>query len=315
MINISHKFSTLRSAKAQGWLKLKPSTIQLIKEGLVAKGDVLTAARIAGIESAKRTSDWIIFTHPIPLDHVEITVEILDEGLFVTSEVVTVWKTGVEIEAITSVTGALLNALDMLKPHDPEMVMTDIRVVEKSGGTNDFKDSFDPPLSAAILVISDSTHSGLRKDKSGKVIQEFLEQYPVQIDIYDILPDDSGMVRKRVTELVQNKVKLIITTGGTGFGPNDVTPEAVQPLLEKTAPGVAERMRNYGNDRTPYAMLSREIAGIAGESLILTLPGSSKGALESMQALFPGVLHIFPMMWGGGHGSGTKHSKKRNSKK
>lgn len=309
MINISHKFSTLRYAKATGLLRLNPSTIKLIKDGLVAKGDIRTAAKIAGIESAKRTSDWIIFTHPIPLDHVNITTELREDGLFVTSEVVTVWKTGVEIEAITSVTGALLNALDMLKPHDSDLVMTDIKVVEKSGGVNDFRDAFDPPLSAAVLVISDSTHAGQRKDKSGKVITEILEEYPVTVDTYDILPDDSAKIRERVAGLVENKIKLIITTGGTGFGPKDVTPEAIQPLLEKPAPGVSERMRTYGSDRTPFAMLSREVAGIAGDSLILTLPGSSKGALECMQALFPGVLHIFPMMAGGGHGSKAKHSK------
>lgn len=301
MIDITHKPLTLRYAKAEGWLEMEAATLKRISEGKVAKGDVLAIARVAGIESAKRTSDWIIFTHPIPLDGVEVYVELKDNGLRIIAEVQSVWKTGVEIEAITAVTGALLNALDMLKPYDSNLRMTNIRVTEKRGGTNDFRDSFDPPLTAAVLVISDSTYTGNRTDKSGKIIKEMLQQQDVTVEVYDILPDDEAKIRQHVAGLIEKNIQLIITTGGTGFGPKDATPEALRELIDKPAPGISERMRSYGSDRTPYAMLSREIAGMAGQSLILTLPGSSKGARESMQALFPGVLHLFRMMWGGGH--------------
>lgn len=227
--------------------------------------------------------------------------ELLDDGLEITAEVETVWKTGVEVEAIAAVTNALLNALDMLKPHDDDLAMTDIRIIEKKGGKDDFRDSFDPPLNAAVLVISDSTYAGDRKDKSGKIIQQLLNEQQIDVETYDILPDDADRIRNRVARLIEDKVQLIITTGGTGFGPNDVTPEAVSPLIEKEAPGIVEQIRSYGSRRTPYAMLSREVAGIVGDSLVMTLPGSSNGARESMQALFPGVLHLFRMMWGGGH--------------
>lgn len=301
MINITHKSSTLRYARAEGRLKMAPATVELIRQNKVAKGDVRAIARVAGIASAKRTADWIIFTHPIPLDGAEVEVTVEEDGLRITAEVHSVWKTGVEIEAITAVTGALLNALDMLKPYDSSLIMTDIQVVEKKGGTNDFRDRFDPPLSAAVLVISDSTFTGQRQDKSGKVIVQILQLQDVEVKTYDVLPDDADRIRQRVAGLVGEEINLIITTGGTGFGPKDLTPQAIQTMIDIPAPGIAERMREYGSQRTPYAMLSREIAGLAGQSLILTLPGSSKGARESMQALFPGVLHIFPMMWGGGH--------------
>lgn len=309
MINITHKSSTLRYARAEGHLRMKKSTVELIRQRKVAKGDVRAIARVAGIESAKRTADWIIFTHPIPLDGVEVEVRLEEAGIYITAEVRSVWKTGVEIEAITAVTGALLNALDMLKPYDSALIMTDIQVVEKTGGKNDFRDHFDPPLSAAVLVISDSTFAGQRQDKSGKVIVQILEQQDVEVKTYDVLPDDADRIHQRVADLIGEEVNLIITTGGTGFGPKDLTPQAVQPLIDIPAPGIAECMRDFGSQRTPYAMLSREIAGVAGGSLILTLPGSSKGARESMQALFPGVLHIFPMMWGGGHPLKKKQNK------
>lgn len=301
MINITPKTSTRRYAKAIGTLTMAPSTVALIREGKVKKGNLPEIARTAGIEAAKRTADRVIFAHPIPLDGIEIDTELLEEGVKITAEVYTVWKTGVEVEALAAVTGALLNALDMLKPHDENLAMTDIRVVDKRGGKNEFRDDFDAPIRAAVLVISDSTYAGDRQDKSGKIIRKMLEQEEVAVEVYDILPDEEDKIRARVKTLIKEGLQLVITTGGTGFGPKDVTPEAIRPLLDKTAPGIVERIRGYGNRRTPYAMLSREVAGIAGESLVITLPGSSSGARESMHALFPGLLHLFRMMWGGGH--------------
>ncbi|HKJ67584.1 MAG TPA: bifunctional molybdenum cofactor biosynthesis protein MoaC/MoaB [bacterium] len=303
MINVSHKSNTLRRAKAEGVLKAQPETLQRVRKGTVPKGDVLATARAAGIAAAKRTSDWVVFSHPIPLDWVDLSFEIQDDGLKVTAEAETVWKTGVEIEAITAVSAALLNAFDMLKPLDTTMEIGEIKVVEKRGGKSQFAEHFDEPLRAAVLVISMSTYQGTREDKSGRVIQEYLQAEPVEVAVYEILPDEEDRIRNRILELVEKEhCDLVITTGGTGFGPADFTPEATGPILEKEAPGITEKMRDYGSQRTPYAMLSREMAGTIGQSLILNLPGSSNGARESMEALFPGILHIFPMLKGGGHG-------------
>ncbi len=303
MINVSHKSSTLRRAKAEGFLKASPEVLQRIKEGTVPKGDVLATARVAGITAAKQTSDRIIFSHPIPLDWVDLSFEIQEDRLKVTAKAETVWKTGVEIEAITAVSSALLNAFDMLKPLDSDMEITGIKVVKKSGGKSQFAEQFDTPLKAAVLVISTSTFEGTREDKSGKIIRKYLEDLQIDVAVYEVLPDDQGQIKSRILELAkEEKCDLVITTGGTGFGLADFTPEATKPILEKEAPGIAEKIREFGAQRTPYAMLSREVAGTIGETLIINLPGSSKGARESMDALFPGILHIFPMLWGGGHG-------------
>lgn len=309
MINVSNKNSSLRYARAEGFLNMKPETLEFIKRNKVPKGDVLATARAAGISVAKKTSELVVFCHPIPLDWIDVKVEIIPQGLHVTAEAESVWKTGVEMETIGGVMGALLNAYDMLKPLDQDMEMTAIRVVEKRGGKSQFAERFEVPLKTAVLVISDSTHTKKRKDRSGQVIKEFLQDQPVSVDIYETLPDDKELIQSRVLQLIKKEgCDLIITTGGTGFGPKDFTPEAINPVLDKYAPGIVERMRGYGSDRTPYAMLSREIAGTIDSSLVLTLPGSSKGASESMQALFPGVLHIFPMLWGGGHNEMEKNS-------
>ncbi len=302
MIDVSPKFYSLRYAKAEGFLRGASATIDRIFERQVPKGDVLEVARAAGIAAAKRCSDLIVFCHPIPLDWVEISYERCEAAMRVVCEVRSVWKTGVEVEAITGVTGALLNAYDMVKPLDSALSFGDIRVVEKRGGKSDFTDTFPEPLRAAVLVISDSTHAGTRKDKSGRIIKEFLERQPVRVAVYEILPDDRQRIAARLRGLADDEgVQLVFTTGGTGLGPRDVTPEATAEIIDREVPGIAEAIRRHGRDRTPYAMLSRGLAGVRGNCLIVNLPGSSKGARESLEALFPGLLHIFPMLRGAGH--------------
>jgi len=303
MIDVSPKFNTLRYALAEGFLYGKPKTLKRVFDKTVPKGDVAEVARAAGIQAAKRCADWITFCHPIPLDWVEVRLEPEKNRIRMFAEVRSVWKTGVEMEAITAVSAALLNAYDMLKPLDDSLSFGDIRVVGKKGGKSDFADPPGKKIKTAVLVISDSTHAGKRKDKSGGSIQEFLANQPVQIDFYEVLPDDRDKIAERLRQLADTeKVKLIFTTGGTGLGPRDVTPEATLGVIERSVPGIVEAVRSYGKDRTPYAMLSRGEAGVRGGCLIVNLPGSSKGALESLQALFPGLLHIFPMMQGKGHG-------------
>jgi molybdenum cofactor synthesis domain-containing protein len=190
----------------------------------------------------------------------------------------------------------------MLKPLDTELSFGGIKVLKKRGGKSNFSDTFSKPVQAAVLVLSDSTHAGTRKDKSGLIIKEFFKDQPVEISIYEVLPDDRKLIAERLVALAdKEKMQLVFTTGGTGLGPRDVTPEATLDVLERTVPGIVEAIRKHGRDRTPFAMLSRGEAGVRGDCVIINLPGSSKGAQESLQSLFPGLLHIFPMMRGKGH--------------
>ncbi len=296
---------------AEGYLYGKQATLKKVFDKTVPKGDVTEVARAAGIFAAKRCADWITFCHPIPLDWMEVKLEPGKNKIKVTAEVRSVWKTGVEMEAITAVSAALLNAYDMLKPLDDSLSFGDICVVNKKGGKSDFSDSFKKDIKTAVLVMSDSTHAGKRKDKSGKIVKEFLADKPVQVEVYEVLPDDREVISDRLRRLADDEeIKLIFTTGGTGLGPRDVTPEATLTVIDRTVPGIVEAIRSHGKDRTPFAMLSRGEAGVRKDSLIINLPGSSKGAIESLQALFPGLLHIFPMMQGKGHGKTKKETKK-----
>lgn len=302
MIDVSPKFNTLRYAKARGVLHARAETIQRVKNRDVPKGDVLEVGRSAGIGAAKRTSDWLVFCHPIPLDWVEVHAELFDDKIEVTAEAKAIWKTGVEMEALTAVSAALLNMYDMLKPIDDNLFIGEIRLLEKKGGKSDYTDELTHPITAAVLVISDSTFEGKREDRSGKIIKEFLSTQPIDVKLYEILPDDKERIQKRLIELVdQENIGLIFTTGGTGMGPKDVTPEATKTVIEKEIPGIAEAMRKHGKERTPYAMLAREVCGMRKKSVIINLPGSSRGAKESLEAIFPGLLHGFLMIAGGKH--------------
>ncbi|WP_103029228.1 bifunctional molybdenum cofactor biosynthesis protein MoaC/MoaB [Salinibacter altiplanensis] len=302
MIDVSHKTHSLRYARAEGLLRAGPRVRTKLREESIPKGNVQATARAAGIDAAKRTSEWVTFCQTLPLDWVDLHFEVVEEGLKVTAEAQTVWKTGVEIEVITAVSAALVNAYDMCKPLTDDLAMTDVRVVEKRGGYSNYRQEFENDLGAAALVVSDSTYAGDREDRSGTAIQSFLEDRPVEVVTSDVLPDEPDRIQDYVAEQANDPaIDLVFTTGGTGFGPRDETPEAIAPILDREAPGIAEKMRSYGTERTPYALLSRQVAGTIGETLVVTLPGSTSGVEESLHALFPGLLHIFPMMWGGGH--------------
>ena len=302
MIDVSRKSNTLRYARAEGRLRCGSGTLDAIRAREVPKGDVLEVARAAGISAGKRTADTLVFCHPIPLDWVEITLSVEEDHLAVTAEVKSVWKTGVEMEALTAVTAALLNAWDMVKPLDESLSIEGIRLVEKKGGRSDWRDTFSEPIRCAVLVISDSTHAGEREDRSGLVIRESLEHQPVDVTVYEILPDDRTIIAQKLEMLADSgEIDLILTTGGTGLGPRDVTPEATKEVIDREVPGITEMVRAYGSQRTPHAMLSRSLCGQRGETLIINLPGSSRGASEGMDALLPGLLHAFPMIRGEGH--------------
>jgi molybdenum cofactor synthesis domain-containing protein len=213
-----------------------------------------------------------------------------------------VHKTGVEMEALTAASVAALTIYDMAKALDESLEITGIHLLSKHGGKSDFADSPAKPLSAAVLVISDSISSGEKSDQSGRTIVDRLETEGLRVATYKVVPDDPEIITRELLAYAdEQKIDLVVTTGGTGFGPRDNTPEVMEKVIERQVPGIPEAARAYGRDRTPYAMLSRGRAGIRGKTLIVNLPGSAKAAAESLDALFPGLLHAFKMLAGGGH--------------
>jgi cyclic pyranopterin phosphate synthase len=301
MIDVSEKLDTLREATAEATVRVRPETIDMVKSGNVPKGNVIEMARAAGILGAKKTSELIPFCHQVPLDWISVDFE-FGEKIVIKTQAKAIWKTGVEMEALTAASIAALTIYDMLKPIDDSLEITSVKLIEKRGGKSEWKQHLKPPLKAAVLVLSDTVSQGKKEDKSGKIIVEKLKKEPVEVVEYRILPDDFDMIKRELIRLSdEEKVDLILTSGGTGLSPRDVTVDATKTVIQRDVPGIPEAARIYGFQRTPYAMLSRETAGVRGKTIIINLPGSSRGASESMDALFPWVLHAFHILRGGGH--------------
>lgn len=316
MRDITHKQITLRSAKAIAVIFCSPATVQTIKNDKLPKGNLFDVAKAAGFIGAKQTPTLLPHCHPVTIDAMDIGFTFLDKathqqffndnilnrsGIVIMGEAKSIGRTGIEMEMLTAVSVAALEIYDMLKPIDTALEIGHIKLLEKKGGKSDRKKYFSTPPTCAILVCSDSTAEGKRQDTSGILIKEMLQNVNANVIDYQIVPDNKAQIQQQIQQWVAQDVHFIFTTGGTGLGPRDNTVTAVKEILERDADGITEAMRHYGQMRTPVAMMSRGVAGSIANTLIVTLPGSSDGARESLEAILPAVFHARKMMKGGGH--------------
>lgn len=303
MVDITHKIITQRTATAQAIVKVgSPATMQAILNNTVPKGNVLEVSRTAGLFAVKNTSNSIPDCHPMPIEFTGIEYELLEDSVLIKVTVKAIYRTGVEVEAMHGASIVALTMYDMLKPIDKQVEISTIKLLHKKGGKSDYgvKEEFD--LSVAVIVCSDSVSSGKKEDRAGKVISDKIKNLGLSVSSYSVIPDEVLDIQENINKLCLANKDLIILTGGTGLSNRDVTPEAIIPMLDRRISGIEEAIRSYGQDRTPYAMLSRSVVGFKGNTLIMALPGSTAGASESMDAVFPSVLHLFKILNGFNHG-------------
>jgi len=156
----------------------------------------------------------------------------------------------------------------------------------------------DRKHSAAVVTVSDKGSAGEREDKSGRVVREMLEGAGIEVTRAELIPDDLLALTGLLDELCGKGFNLIVTTGGTGLSPRDVTPEATLAVIDRQVPGMAEAMRAESLKVTPHAMISRAVCGLAGQTLIINLPGSPRGARECLEVVLPAVPHALEVASG-----------------
>ncbi|MBI4432338.1 MAG: bifunctional molybdenum cofactor biosynthesis protein MoaC/MoaB [Candidatus Omnitrophica bacterium] len=300
MRSITHKIETLRRAVAESRIQAQPDTIKRLLANDVPKKDILPIARAAGVMAAKKTPDLLPYCHPILIDWVQIEFETQETLITIRATVEAVAKTGVEMETLTAASVAALTVYDMLKPIDDSLEILGAKLLKKTGGKSGFKEIIPPGFKTAVIVTSDSTSRGTRSDKSGRLIVEKLRSFGLEPD-YQVIADEKILIASAMSSYCEEGVDLVMTTGGTGLSGRDVTVEATEAVIDRVIPGIMEAARSHGQRRTPYAMLSRGLAGQKGKTLIINLPGSSKGVEESLDALFPALFHAYGMMKGLGH--------------
>ncbi|MBN2568854.1 MAG: MogA/MoaB family molybdenum cofactor biosynthesis protein [Deltaproteobacteria bacterium] len=154
-------------------------------------------------------------------------------------------------------------------------------------------------IKCCVLTISDKGYRGERRDLSGDEVIRLLEEWGFSVEDSRVIPDEKDMIKGTLLEYTdERKMDLVITTGGTGVSPRDVTPDATMEAIERELPGMAEAMRRESMKKTPHAMISRAVAGIRGESLIVNLPGSPRGAVENLNAILPALKHAIEKIKG-----------------
>ena len=299
MVDVTDKVSTARMAKAEGKISMFPETILAIQDDALPKGNVLTTAKIAGIQSAKKTSVMIPMCHQLNLSFVDIEFEIEGDAILIKSTVKTKEATGVEMEALSAVSGAALTIYDMCKAVDQSMIIGEIKLFKKVGGKSDHSVEYRPKV--GVITLSDSISSGKGEDKSGPILMDGFKNAGCSVDYQKVLPDGSGELVSTIQDWVNNDVELIITTGGTGLGPRDFTIETLEKIFDSKLPGIEQALHAYGRGKVKTAMLSRLMAGVFNGAIIICLPGSSSATKDALKVLIPTIFHSYHMM------SGEKH--------
>ena len=299
MVDVTDKVSTVRISKAEGVISMQPDTISAIQDDALPKGNVLTTAKISGVQAAKKTAELIPMCHQLNLTFVDIEFEVMANSIQIKSTVKTKEATGVEMEALTAVSAAALTIYDMCKAVDKTMSIGEINLVEKVGGKSDHATEYRPKV--GVITLSDDVSSGKNKDKSGPIFIRGFTDLGCSIEQEKVLPDGSDELISTIQNWIKDGVELIITTGGTGLGPRDLTIQTLEGIFDSKLPGVEQTLHAYGRGKVKTAMLSRLTAGVVDGAIVICLPGSTGAVKDALNVLIPTIFHTFHMMKGEKH--------------
>ena len=321
MADIRSKRSTRRRAVAVGEFLPGAEAFATVVERRLPKGDALVMAEIAGLQGAKMASMLMPLCHPISLELVRVRCVPVPErhAIRVYCECALEARTGVEMEALAGVNAALLTLYDLTKPVEPALSISSIRLLFKEGGKKGLwihpegmseaeRAHYQPRdlarldgMSCAVLTLSDRAASGEYDDRSGPLLVEGLRKLGGHVAHVEVLPDGIDPLAERLRALAGQGVRICLCTGGTGLGPRDLSPEALQLVADRRVAGLAEMFRSESAQHTPLAWLSRAEVVQLGQMLVFALPGSPRAAQQGMEILAPLLGHALAMIDGRPH--------------
>lgn len=284
-----------RTATAEAELVGPDSARQLLE----TSAELLSEARVVAMLVARRAGETLPHTPAVELDELDITFTHTDDGLHIAARVGGFSRGSLASRALLCATTCAAAIVDAVPDHAADVAVRDARVTGTRGGASGLSYDFDPPVQAAILVVSDAVAGGHKDDRAGRIVRDAvdsLEAHGVELANYEVLGDQPEEVAERVEKWAASDIDLVLTVGGTGLVPTDRTVEAIEPLLDRSIPGLMEALRDYGLEQTPLAYISRGVAGMIADTLVVTLPGSTGGAREAAEALFPAALHVFKVL-------------------
>lgn len=320
MADVRRKRPTRRRAVAVG--ELHPGdAFEAIVERRLPKGDALLMAEVAGLQGAKMASQLMPLCHPLLLEYVDVRCIAVPErrAIRVYCEVACEARTGVEMEALAGVNAALLTLYDLTKPVQPALSLQAIQLLFKEGGkkglwicpeglTDAERAHYRPQSPArlegarcAVLTLSDRASKGEYEDRSGPLLAQALQTLGASPEVTEVLPDGVDALSTRLRVLADSGLELVLCTGGTGFGPRDLSPEALRAVADRSVPGLGELFRSESRHHTELAWLSRAEAGLIGSCLVILLPGSPKAVAQGMTILGPLLAHARAMLRGEPH--------------
>ena len=299
MVDVTNKVSTTRVAKAEGRISMNHETLSAIQDDTLPKGNVLTTAKVSGIQAAKRTAELIPMCHQLNLAFVDIEFEMKSEAILIRSVVKSKEATGLEMEALLAVSATALTIYDMCKAVDKNMVIGEIKLLGKIGGKSDYATEYRPKV--GIITLSDGVAGGTAEDQSGLILKHGFKDAGCHVANQVVFEDGSEKLVPTIHQWIDAGIELVLTTGGTGLGPRDLTIQTVNQIYNSRLPGIEQALHAYGRGKINTAILSRLTAGIVNDAIVICLPGSPGAVKDALHVLIPTIFHSFHMMQGQGH--------------